>query len=169
MLHLSPSCNERTLPHTYKHPFPPLFTAHIDHLSWNGIVTEAKSRWDPALFHNNNFFNWASLPISLQPVLFIFAKIRDGILIDTRWVYDFESWGVQLLREIAIASVGSIVVSRGLEDKKNIKLIMNSVSQSRELWQMAAGLASKRKVHTLKRRKAGDHHQVSVSSGGQCH
>lgn len=129
MLHLSPSCNEHTLPHTYKHPFPPLFTAHIDHLSWNGIVTEAKSRWDPVLFHNNNFFNWASLPISPQPVLFIFAKIRDGILIDTCWVYDFESWGVQLLREIAIASVGSIVVSRGLDDKKNIKLIMNSVSQ----------------------------------------
>lgn len=81
------------------------------------------------LFHNNNFFNWASLPVSPQPVLFIFAKIGDGILIDTRWVYDFESRGVKLLREIAIASVGNVVVSRGLEDKKNIKLIMNSVSQ----------------------------------------
>lgn len=39
---------------------------------------------------------------------------------------------MQLLREIDIASVGSVVVSRGLEDKKKlsyIKLIMNSVSQ----------------------------------------
>lgn len=151
MLHLSPSCEEHALPHTYKHP--PLFTAHIDHLNWNGIVTEAKSRWDPALFHNNNFFNWASLPISLQPVLFFFAKIRNGILIDTCCVYDFESWGVQLLREIVIASVGSIVLSRGLEDKKNIKLIMSSVS--RKLWQVAAGSTSKEKCTPWRGRRQG--------------
>lgn len=42
-----------------------------------------------------------------------------GVFIDTCWVYDFESWRAKLLGEIAIASVGSIVASGGLEDKKN--------------------------------------------------
>lgn len=80
------------------------------------MVTEAKSQRYPALFYNNTFFNWLSLPISPQPVLFVFAKIRDGIVIDTRWVYHSEPRGGRLLGEIAIGSVGSIVVSRGLQD-----------------------------------------------------
>lgn len=116
MLYLSPSCSEHPLPHTHKHAFSSLFTAHIDHLNWDRMVTEAKSQRYPVLFHNNTFVNWLSLPISPQPVLFIFAKIRDGIVIDTCWVYHSESQGGQLLGEIAIGSVGSIVVSRVLQD-----------------------------------------------------
>lgn len=80
------------------------------------MVTEAKSQRYPALFYNNAFFNWLSLPISSQPVLFVFAKIRDGIVIDTRWVYHSEPRGGRLLGKIAIGSVGSFVVSRGLRD-----------------------------------------------------
>lgn len=51
-----------------------------------------------------------------HPFYFVFAKIRDGIVIDTRWVYHSEPRGGGLLGEIAIGSVGSIVVSRGLQD-----------------------------------------------------
>lgn len=97
LLHLSPSCEETQPPtHTDKQPFPPLFAAHIDHLSRNGMVTEAKSQPDPALSHNNSFFNWPSLPIPPQPLFIcLFAenkkKIRDGVPVDARWVYDFES------------------------------------------------------------------------------
>lgn len=69
------------------------------------------------LFHNNSFFNWPSLPISSQPVLFIFAKKSEmGSSLTHAGFYDFESRGVQLLKEIALGSVGSIVVSRALED-----------------------------------------------------
>lgn len=93
-----------------------LFTAHGDHLKRDGMVTEAKSQRYPAPFYNNTFFNWLSLPISPQPVLFVLAKIRDGIVVDTRWVYHCEARGGRHLREIAIGSVGSIVVSRGLPD-----------------------------------------------------
>lgn len=116
MLHLSPSCSEHPLPHTYKQVSSSLFTAHIDHLSWDGMVTEAKSQRYPALFYNNTFFNWLSLPISPQPILLVFAKIRAGIVVDTRWVYHCESRGGRLLGEIAIGSVGNIVVSRVLQD-----------------------------------------------------
>lgn len=65
----------------------------MDHLNRDGMVTEAKSQRYPALFYNNTFFNWLSLPISPQPVLFVFAKIRDGIVIDTCWVYHSEPGG----------------------------------------------------------------------------
>lgn len=64
---------------------------------------------------------------------FLFGGKKDRILSESCWVYDFDSCREKLLREIVIASVGSIVVSRGFEDKKKgkktMKLIMNSVIQ----------------------------------------
>lgn len=75
---------------------------------------------------------------------------------------------MQLLSEIVIASVGSIVVSRGSGDKKKkkiIKLIMSSVS--RKLWQDEAGSTSIER--NLTRKKARQERLQVTSSGGQGH
>lgn len=69
------------------------------------------------------------LPFFPHYVLFVFANIGDGILIDTRWVYHFESRGGQLLDKIASSAVGRIVVSRHLKIKtKYTELIRKFLS-----------------------------------------